>query len=278
MVEVGKYNTLGIIREVDFGVYLDGKNLGDILLPTRYIPEGAQIFEDIEVFLYYDSEDRLIATTEKPLVCVGEFAALEVVQTAKFGAFLNWGLPKDLLLPFSEQKQKVNAGEKVVVHVHVDDESDRIVASARVERYLNKLVPNFEAGQEVDMLIYEVTELGYKAILDGTHTGLLYKNEVFEILNVGDQRKGYIKKMRDDGKLDVNLYKPGYEKVDDSSEKILSYLQSTGGEMFITDKSEASEINDVFGMSKKTFKKAIGNLYRQKLIQLHPDRIELTKA
>lgn len=268
MIVLGGYNTLRVIKEVDFGIYLDGLEQGEILMPKRYVPEGCKPEDELEVFLYFDSEDRLIATTEKPLATVNSIALLEVVSVTTIGAFLNWGLMKDLLLPYAEQKRRPDIGDKIMVYVYLDTESGRLAASAKIERYVNKTPPVFEENEEVDLQVYEITDLGFKAIINNTHTGIIYKNEVFKNLAIGDKTKGFIKKVRDDDKIDLMLQKPGFEKIDQSVLKIIDYLKANGGSMPFNDKSDSGEIQKVFGISKKTFKKALGGLYKQKKISI----------
>ncbi|MBN2775235.1 MAG: GntR family transcriptional regulator [Prolixibacteraceae bacterium] len=275
MAEVGKINKLKIIRSVDFGVYLDGEELGEILLPQKYVPEGFFGGDEIEVIVYFDSEDRIIATTEKPLAEVGQFAFLECVAITKVGAFLNWGLQKDLLVPFREQRHKLEEGKSYVVYVYLDHTTNRIVASAKVDKFLDNLPVEFEEGEEVDLLIYGISEIGYKAIVDEVSSGILYKNEVFKPVKVGEQLKGYIKKVREDDKIDLTLYKPGYQKLDEFSEQIVEYLKANDGIMDITDKSSPDEIYSTFGISKKNFKKAIGGLYKQRIIIIDNESIRL---
>lgn len=275
MVEIGKYNTLPIHREVDFGIYFHDEQLGDILCPKRYLPEGYKIGDEMEVFIYLDSEDRLIATTEKPFAVVDEFAALEVVATTAVGAFLNWGLVKDLLVPFREQKTKMQVGEKYLVYIYLDQESKRIVASSKVDQFLDNLPVDYEEGEEVDLQIAEKTEMGYKAIIDNCHFGLLYKNEVFQDLEIGQQIKGYVGKVREDEKIDLLLQKPGYEKVEGLAKEILDKIKENDGFLPINDKSTPDAIYNYFGISKKNFKKAIGSLYKERLISIKEDGIKL---
>ncbi|NOY95558.1 MAG: GntR family transcriptional regulator [Chlorobi bacterium] len=276
MAEIGKINNLEIVKEVDFGVYLDGEEDGEILLPKRYVPEGAGIGDVLEVFIYLDSEDRIIATTEKPLATVGEFAFLEVVAVTPFGAFLNWGLPKDLLVPFREQWQKMEVGRSFVVYIYLDHESKRIVASSKVEKFLDNLPVEFEVGEEVDLMIFGETELGYKAIVDDISTGILYKNEVFQTVKTGQLLKGYVKKIRDDEKIDLSLQKPTVGRFDEFTEKVLSFLKENDGSMPLTDKSPPELIYEMFGMSKKNFKKAIGALYKKRMIVIDEGTIRLS--
>lgn len=275
MVKIGKYNNLTILREVDFGIYFHDEKLGDILLPKRYLPEQWSIGDELEVFIYLDSEDRIIATTEKPFAQVEEFALLEVVATTSVGAFLNWGLMKDLLVPFSEQKQRMHVGEKHLVYVYLDPETNRIVASAKLDRFVDNLPVDYEPGEEVDLLIAMQTELGYKAIIDNCHFGMLYKNEVFQKLEIGQRLKGYIGKVREDEKIDLTLQKPGYEKVEGLAGEILEKLRSSNGFLAVGDKSEPELIYSIFKISKKNFKKAIGSLYKSKLISIEDEGIRI---
>ncbi len=277
-IELGKFNQLEVVKEVDFGLYLDGGEEGEILLPTRYVPEGCQVGDMLNVFLYLDIDERLIATTLTPLVQVGQFACLEVAWVNQFGAFLNWGLMKDLFVPFSEQKMKMQVGRKYVIHAHLDDESYRIVASAKVERYLSKDIPDYAPGTEVDILIWQKTDLGFKAIIDNKHSGLLYENEIFCTLETGMQMRAFVKQVREDGKVDLILQKPGFEKIDDLSKTLLDYIKEHGGRIHLNDKSPAEDIYDTFGVSKKTFKKGVGDLYKKRLISLQENGITLAES
>ena len=277
-IELGKFNQLEVVKEVDFGLYLDGGEEGEILLPTRYVPEGCQVGDMLNVFLYLDIDERLIATTLTPLVQVGQFACLEVAWVNQFGAFLNWGLMKDLFVPFSEQKMKMQVGRKYVIHAHLDDESYRIVASAKVERYLSKDIPDYAPGTEVDILIWQKTDLGFKAIIDNKHSGLLYENEIFCTLEAGMQMRAFVKQVREDGKVDLILQKPGFEKIDDFSKTLLDYIKEHGGRIHLNDKSPAEDIYDTFGVSKKTFKKGVGDLYKKRLISLQENGITLAES
>ena len=277
-IELGKFNQLEVVKEVDFGLYLDGGDEGEILLPTRYVPEDCKVGDMLNVFLYLDIDERLIATTLTPLVQVGQFACLEVSWVNQFGAFLNWGLMKDLFVPFREQKMKMQVGRSYVVHAHVDEESYRIVASAKVERYLSKDMPDYAPGAEVDILIWQKTDLGFKAIIDNKYSGLLYENEIFRALETGMQMKAFVKQVREDGKVDLILQKPGFEKVDDFSKTLLEYIREHGGRINLNDKSPAEDIYDTFGVSKKTFKKGVGDLYKKRLISLHENGITLAES
>lgn len=274
-IELGKFNRLEVVKQVDFGMYLDGGDEGEILLPARYVPEGCEVGDWLNVFLYLDNEERLIATTLTPLVQVGQFACLEVAWINQYGAFLNWGLMKDLFVPFSEQKMKMEVGRKYVVHAHLDEESYRIVASAKVDRYLSKEKPDYQTGEEVSILIWQKTDLGFKAIIENEFAGLLYDSEIFQTLRTGDTLTAFIKQVREDGKIDLVLQKPGFERIEDFSKTLFDHIREHGGRINLNDKSPAEEIYDVFGVSKKTFKKAVGDLYKKRLIVLNEDGIAL---
>ena len=274
-INLGKYNTLRVVKEVDFGMYLDGGVEGEILLPKRYVPEGCKPGDELEVFIYLDQEERLIATTRRPYVQVGEFACLEVSWVNQYGAFLDWGLMKDLFVPFREQKMKMEVGRRYVVHVHLDEESFRIVASAKVDRYLSKERPAYGPGQEVETLIWQKTDLGYKAIIDNRYAGLLYESEIFQPIHIGQKTKAYIKQVREDGKIDLTLQKLGKAKVEDFASVLLEHIRSNGGRTTLNDKSPAEEIYALFGVSKKVFKKAVGDLYKKRLVVLETDGIRL---
>lgn len=274
-VELGKYNQLEVVKEVDFGLYLDGGDDGEILLPTRYVPEGCRPGDMLNVFIYLDNEERLIATTLEPLVQVGEFACLEVAWVNEYGAFLDWGLMKDLFVPFREQKMKMLKGHRYVIHAHVDEDSYRIMASAKVERYLSKDMPPYEAAQEVDVMAWQRTDLGYKVIVDNRYSGLLYRNEIFQPLEPGMRLRAYVRQVRPDGKIDLSLQQDGGRKVKDFSTELLEYIKNHDGYIPLHDKSDAEEIYETFGVSKKTFKKGVGDLYKRRLIVLQEDGIRL---
>ncbi|MDO4165516.1 MAG: S1-like domain-containing RNA-binding protein [Bacteroides sp.] len=275
-IELGKYNKLKVVKEVDFGMYLDGGEEGEILLPARYVPEGCKPGDELNVFLYLDNEERLVATTLTPLVQVGQFACLEVAWVNQYGAFLNWGLMKDLFVPFREQKMKMQVGKKYVIHAHLDEESYRIVASAKVDRYLSREKAPYEPGQEVGILVWQKTDLGFKAIIENAYGGLLYDSEVFQPLHTGMELKAYVKQVREDGKIDLMLQRPGAAKVDDFAGKLLEHIRANGGRTPLNDKSPAEEIYNLFGVSKKTFKKAVGDLYKKRLVVLEEDGIRLS--
>ncbi len=277
MALVGRYNALQVVKHTDFGLYLDGGADGEILLPNRYIPKDTPSEDEdwLNVFVYLDSEDKLLATTEKPKVQVGEFASLKVVEINSIGVFLDWGLPKDLLLPFSEEKRQMKAGEYCVVHVYLDKRTRRITATARLDRYLDKSPPAYQVGQEVDLLVVEETDMGFKAIINNAHWGLIHKNEVFKFLRSGKQEKGYIKELRSDGKIALSLQPIGAQLTSSLNAQILDKLRANQGTLAVSDKSDPQVISDLFGVSKGNFKKAIGALYKDGQIVIHADRIEL---
>ncbi len=276
-IELGRFNTLKIVKEVDFGLYLDGGEEGEILLPKRYVPEHYAIGDELRVFIYLDNEERLVATTQTPYVQVGGFACLEVTWVNRYGAFLDWGLMKDIFCPFREQRQRMEVGRRYVVHAHVDDESFRIVASARIEHFLSKDAPLYEPWQEVDIMVWQRTDLGYKVIVDDTFGGLVFRDEVFRPMHQGLRLKAYVKQVRPDGKIDIALQKPGYGNVEDFAHVLLEHLRTNGGHTTLGDKSPSQDIYDTFGVSKKVFKKAVGDLYKRHLIIITPDGIRLTR-
>ena len=264
-----------VVKQVDFGVYLNGGDDGEILLPTRYVPEGCKPGDMLNVFIYLDNEERLIATTLQPKVQVDEFACLEVAWVNEYGAFLDWGLMKDLFVPFREQKMKMLKGHKYVVHAHVDEDSYRIMASAKVERYLSKEKPQYAPGDEVEVMVWQRTDLGYKVIVENQFSGLVYRNEVFQPLEPGMKLTAHVRQIREDGKMDLTLQKDGMAKVDDFSAVLLEHIKQQGGHTPFNDKSAAEDIYEAFGVSKKTFKKAVGDLYKRRFILLVEDGIRL---
>jgi predicted RNA-binding protein (virulence factor B family) len=267
MIEVGKMNTLQVLRSSEFGLFLDGGKLGDVLLPRRYVSSDWKPGDNIEVFVMLDSEDRLTATTQKPYAMVDQFANLRVVAVTAIGAFLDWGMPKDLLVPFREQKIKMREGQSYIVRIYFDRASGRLAASSKLDRFLDKSDADYETGEKVDLLICAKTDLGYKAIINEAHWGVVFHNEVFSPLERGQRIEGFIKQLRPDGKIDLCLQKPGYEKVTDLTDVILRYLEKQGGFMPITGKSSPEEIYKRFGVSKKTYKQAIGALYKKRKIE-----------
>lgn len=277
MALIGRYNSLQVVKHTNFGLYLDGGADGEILLPNRYIPKDIPSEDEdwLNVFIYLDSEDKLLATTEKPKVQVGEFASLKVIEVNSIGVFLDWGLPKDLLLPYSEEKRTLQAGDYCVVHVYLDKHTRRITATARLDRYLDKTPASYSVGQEVDLLVAEATDMGFKAIINNKHWGLIHKNEVFKFMRAGKQEKGYIKEIRTDGNISLSLQPVGEQAASSLNTKILGKLRENNGTLPVSDKSDPQVISNLFGVSKGNFKKAIGALYKQGHIVIHADRIEL---
>ncbi|MFQ5345488.1 MAG: S1 RNA-binding domain-containing protein [Mariprofundus sp.] len=278
MAEIGKLNILRVSKMLDFGAYLDGGESGEILLPVRYVPVPCHTDDELEVFIYRDSEDRLIATTEKPYAMVGEFALLKVVDVTPMGAFLDWGLPKDLLVPFAEQKPRMEEGKPYVVRIYIDEDSDRIVASARLDDFLHSESENeFSVGEKVTMFVANKSELGYQVIISNTHWGLLHHNEVARPLRRGQQLPGFIKNIREDGRIDLCLHLKARDKTDDIAQLILHALKTHHGFIPLTDKSSPDEIRQRFTISKAMYKKAVGALYKQKQIAIEPDGIRLIR-
>ena len=272
---LGDYNNLEIVKRVSFGLYLDGDEDGEILLPAKYVPDGYDIGDIIKVFVYLDNEERLVATTEEPLAKVGDFALLRVAWTNDYGAFLDWGLLKDLFVPFSEQEGKMVKGNSYLVYVTIDRKSYRIYASARLDKYLSRTKPPYETDEEVDIIVWRRTDLGWKVIVNGNHSGLVFANEVFRDLKTGDRLKGYVKRVRTDGKIDIVLQRHGVAGDDDSSMRLLSAIEAQRGFLPLTDNSSPDEIYSMLGMSKKAFKRAAGKLYKQRLIIIDDDGLRL---
>lgn len=277
MIHIGKINTLRVVKEVDFGVYLDGgEERGEILLPIRYVPKDCKVDDEIDVFIYFDSEDRIIATTEKPYAQVGEFAFLEVVAVNQIGAFLNWGLMKDLLLPYDEQTHRPEVGKSYVVYVFQDNKTGRIVASTKIRDFLDdESLGDFEVGQEVELLNANKTDLGYQMVINNTHVGLLHQHEAIRVIKHGEKLQGFIQNIREDRKIDLCLHQLPSDKTDEITDLILYKLKTSGGFLALHDKSDPKEIQHAFGVSKKLFKKAIGSLYKQKKIGLESNGIRL---
>ena len=306
---LGQKNRLKAAWKVDFGMYLEGDDEGKILLPARYVPEDLEVGDEIDVFVYLDNEERRVAATLEPKAMVGDFAYLEVAWVNEFGAFLDWGLMKDLFCPFREQKKRMEAGRSYIVHVHLDEESYRIMASAKIEKWLEndklakEYIPSAEKedtilsqrekgdlstpplgeagrglllpGSKVSALIWQKTDLGFKAIIDNKYGALLYDSQLFREIHTGDKVEAYITKIRPDGKIDIALQQNGRQHTEDFAEKLLHYLQYRGGRCRLGDKSSAEEIKEQFGVSKKTYKRAIGDLYKRRLITISEDGIEL---
>ena len=276
-IQLGAFNRLTIAKEVDFGLYLDGGDEGEILLPRRYVPTTYKIGDEIDVFLYLDQDERLVATTEQPLAQVGDFAYLECSWVNEYGAFLNWGLMKDLFCPFREQKKRMEIGSSYIVYVTIDEESYRMMASAKVEHFLSKDKPPYKAGDEVQILVWQKTDLGFKAIIDNAYAGLIYRDQIFKYVHTGDRMKAYVANVRPDGKIDLTLQHTGRQQTLDFSETLLTYLHEHGGSCDLGDKSDAEEIKARFEVSKKVYKKAIGDLYRRRLITISDGGIHLVE-
>lgn len=276
MAKIGKINRLEVVKTVDFGVYLDGGELDNILLPKRYLPEQCEIGDYVEVFIYLDSEDRLIATTEHPMVMVGQCAHLKVVEVNPIGAFLDWGLPKDLLVPFNEQSKRMEVGQSYTVFIYLDPHTNRIAASCKLNKFLSDKSIYFKPNQAVDLLICQRTDLGYMAVINDSHLGLIHNSEVFQQISCGQKLPGYIKAIRADQKIDLCLQRQGQEARDELSQQILSDLKESGGSSELTDKSPPEAIYKKYGVSKGSYKRALGALYKQRLILIGKDKITLT--
>ncbi len=275
---MGDYNRLEVVRAVPFGMYLDGGAEGEILLPSRYVPKGCKPGDVLDVFIYLDQDEKPVATTEKPLAKVGDFACLEVAWTNQYGAFLRWGPMKDLFCPFREQKIRMVKGAHYIVYVTVDEETYRLMATAKVEKWLAQEPPRYSHGDEVSLLVWQKTDLGFKVIIDNRYSGLVYEDQVFRPIRTGDRLKGYIDHVRQDGKIDVTIQPTGRRQTEEFSEVLLRYLQDNGGRCDLGDKSPAELIADRFKVSKKTFKKAVGDLYRRRLITINDQGIALTSG
>lgn len=276
MIKVGQVNSLEVVKLAEFGLFLDAQEYGSTLLPTRHVPEGAEVGQFLDVFLYFDSDNQIVATSDKPIAQVGEWGLMEVQAVNSTGAFVNWGIKeKDLLVPFSEQRGKLSAGQNLLVHVYRDKASGRVVGTNKFNKLLDKTPANYSVNQVVDLLIAERSELGYKAIVNGAHWGMIFSSDVFGKLFVGKKLKGYIKSVREDGKIDLSLQKVGVERLDDLSQKILDTLEKKGGFLPLNDKSSPDAIFSVFRTSKGTFKKTIGGLYKQGKLVIEKDGIRL---
>ena len=276
MVNLGEYNELEVVKQLDFGVYLRAGDV-EILMPTKWVPAGTQIGDKLSVFVFRDSDDRLIATTVTPFATANTFAFLEVKQSNNFGAFLDWGMDKDLLVPFREQPMKLEQGKSYVVYVYVDKTTNRLAASVKLNRFIQKDDVTVMDGDMVDLLVYSETPLGYNAIINNTYSGLIYKNEIFEAIRIGDKLKGFVKHVREDNKIDLSLQKKGFELVDEVKWRIEKILKENGGTLPLNDESSPEEIKATLQISKKAFKKAICALYRDRIITFTGQGIQLVK-
>ncbi|MEZ8823753.1 S1-like domain-containing RNA-binding protein [Vibrio sp. 10N.261.55.A7] len=278
MVNVGQVNKLEVIRKADFGVFLDAGDYGSTLLPNKHAPEGVEVGQTVDVFLYFDSENQLAATTETPVAQVGEWGLMEVVGVNSTGAFVNWGVTaKDLLVPYSEQRGTLREGSNILVYVYSDKASGRIVGTTKFNKLLDKTPANYTVNQQVSLIIAERSDLGYKAIVNGEHWGMIFPSDVFGKLFIGKQLKGYIKSIRDDGKINLSLQKIGVAKMDELSTKVMDLLEKKGGFLPLNDKSSPDAIFTTFRTSKGTFKKTIGGLYKQGKITIDKEGINLVK-
>lgn len=278
MIKIGKTNNLKVVKKVDFGLYLDGGESGEILLPKRYVDESMEVGDELDVFIYCDSEDRLVATTEKPLIEVGEFGLLKAVEVNRIGAFMEWGLQKDLLVPFREQSQEIRVGGSYVVYAFLDNATKRIVGSTKLNKYVGNRIPRYSEGDTVDILAVHKTDLGYKVIVDNLFWGMIYNNDLFDPLSPGDRIPAYVKTVREDGKIDVTLRERGGERVFQLANRIMGYLRDAGGEMALSDSSSPDEIKAVFQCSKKDFKKALGYLYKKGKILIADGGVTLSSS
>lgn len=275
MVEIGTFNKLQVVKQVEFGVYMDGGELDTILLPKRYVPQGCELGDWINVFLYFDSDDLLIATTEKPKVQVGDCAMLTVVDINHAGAFMDWGLPKDLLVPYNEQQKPMEVGYSYVVHVFHDQNSDRIAASTKLSHHLDEESVWLKPRQAVNLLVAGRTELGYKAVIDNKYLGLIFRADAYRPLKIGERLPGFVKSIRKDGKIDLLISQATLQGDHDLGEQIIQHLTESGGESQISDKSDPEEIYRLFKVSKKKYKQALGGLFKSKRILIEPGKIKL---
>ena len=277
MLKIGNTNTLTVARVSDYGLYLNSSQ-GEILLPNRYVTPAMEVGQPLDVFVYTDSEDRLVCVTDRPPAEVGEFAALRVKEVTSFGAFLDWGLEKDLLLPFKEQLHPVRTGDTVVVRVCLDPRTQRVIAVAKLQPFFHRDTSPLQEKQEVSALVFQETELGHKVLVDQRYEGLIYRNEVFKPLPIGEPQTAYVKKIRNDGKLDISLQPVGVVAgIDASRETVLRKLTEANGYLPYHDKSDPADLQQVFGLSKKAFKRAVGGLYRDKRIMLEEGGIRLVE-
>ncbi|KZY33961.1 MULTISPECIES: S1 RNA-binding domain-containing protein [unclassified Oleiphilus] len=278
MAKIGRNNLLEVIKFEPQGAYLQGGWLGEILLPKRYVPEDCEVGDPLNVFVYLDSKDRFIATTQTPRAQVGEVAFLEVTDVNNIGAFLDWGLPKDLLVPYNQQHMTMEVGKSYLVYIYTDEETHRIAASTKLNKYIGRLPNDYKQGQKVDLAISATTDLGYSAVIDNQYWGLLFFSDVVRPLKIGQKVKGFIKQVRNDGKVDLSLHAPGFKKIENLAERVLDRLEKSEGYLPLSDKSKPEEIYDAFSISKKAFKTAIGTLYKQRQIRIESDGIYLIKT
>ncbi|OYX85582.1 MAG: GntR family transcriptional regulator [Flavobacteriales bacterium 32-34-25] len=283
MLKIGKYNSLTILRDTKVGLFLgnpekDPEGIHDVLLPNKYVPNEFEIGEELIVFVYLDHEQRPVATTLEPYILLNEFALLRVNYTNQVGAFMDWGMEKDILVPFKEQARPMEKGKRYLVYLYMDEKTNRLVASSKTNQFLDNENLTVENGEEVELIVSHITEIGINVIINEKHKGLLYKDEVYDdAIRTGDRMRGFIKNIRPDNKIDVSLQKQGYESIEPNAEKILDELRASRGFLRLNDNSHPEDIKTVLKMSKKTFKKAIGALYKEKLIEIKEDGIYLVK-
>ncbi len=278
MIQVGKYNTLKVIKEVDFGMYLDGDNREEILLPKRYVPDGLKVDDEITVFIYHDNDGRLIATNLTPVAIVGEIAMMEVADVNSAGAFLKWGLMKDVFCPISLQDKRMKSGDKRLVMLFIDEKTGRVTATEKIDKYLSNYELTVTEGEAVDLVVYQKTDIGYKVIINSKHMGVLHFNEVFKDLQIGEKLKGFVKHIRPDNKIDVSPGTKGYARIPSEEQKILNLLNENNSYLPYNDKSEPEAIYAFFGMSKKTFKMTLGAMYKKRLISFTQTGTKLEQA
>ncbi|WP_412985506.1 S1 RNA-binding domain-containing protein [Pontimicrobium sp. IMCC45349] len=277
MINIGEYNTLTILRDTDPGLFLGDNEDNEVLLPNRYVPQEFHIGDELEVFVYLDNEERLVAVTDKPYIKKGDFALLRCNQVTKFGAFLDWGMVKELFCPFKEQAFKMKKGGWYLVHCYLDEESNRLVASSKTNRFLDNKELTVQKFDEVDVIVSHPSEIGMNVIVNKKHLGLIFTDDIFKDISIGDKLKGIVKKVRHDNKLDIALGQIGYRNIEPNAEVVLRELEDNSGYLQVTDKSSPEEIKDIFQMSKKSFKKAVGSLYKQRIITIKEDGIYLNK-
>ncbi len=274
-MEIGRYNLLEVVSVSDHGIYLTDKSKKEVLLPNKFVPAVAEIGDRIRIFLYRDSEDRLVATTQTPRLTLGQFGFLRAKDVSKFGAFMDWGLDKDLLVPFKEQKQEFKVGNDYLVYLYLDPETHRLVGTTKLRRHFKEVEGKLTEGQEVNLLAWSPTDLGYNVIVDQSYLGLIYSNEVFREISPGDEMTGYVKKIREDGKLDISLQRAGLDQLEDGAAAILKALKKAKGSLPLHDKSSPEEIREMLGMSKKNFKRSLGILYKKRMVEILEKEIRL---
>ncbi|MCF6295489.1 MAG: S1-like domain-containing RNA-binding protein [Flavobacteriaceae bacterium] len=278
MIHIGEYNTLTILREKEPGLFLSDEEDNEVLLPNRYVPKEFKIWDKLEVFVYLDNEERLVAVTDKPYITKGEFAVLRCNEVSEHGAFLDWGMVKELFCPFKEQTFKMKKGGWYLVYCYLDEKTDRLVASSKTNKFLSNQDLTVEQFQEVDLIVSHPSEIGMNVIVNKKHSGLIFNDNIFQDLSVGDRLKGIVKKIRKDNKLDISLGQVGYRNIEPNAEAIIRELEDNSGFVNLTDKSSPEDIKEVFQMSKKNFKKAIGSLYKQRIITIEKGGIRLSES